>query len=83
MTKKHRLEDLGRLYVMLKAITEDEIFDYTNSKHCYEDWVKRNHDAMEFEDHPKGLDFIFRKVRWLHDKLHECQYLAAGFDDDE
>lgn len=86
MTKKERLEDLGRLHVMLANILEDEIFDNTDSKHCYETWVHQNHDKLE-DDHfgnkePIGLDHIFRKIRYLNDKLHECLYIATGHDDD-
>lgn len=81
MTKRERLEDLGRLHYMLRTVIEDEIFEHTDSKHGYEEWVKQNHDKIEYEE-PRGLDHIFRKMRYLHDKIQECYYIAMGDDDD-
>ena len=81
MTKKERLEDLGRLYVMLKQITEDDFFTHADSKHGFEDWKREHHDKEEYGE-PKGLYSIFCQVRHLRDRLYECQYIAAGFDDE-
>jgi hypothetical protein len=86
MSKKERLEDLGRLYEMLKAIVDDEIFEHTESKHGYESWVKDNHDKIDFYDDEvpiiRGLDHIFCKMRGMHDKLSDCLAIAGGLDDD-
>lgn len=79
--KRERLEDLGRLREMLKVITDDEIFEHTDSKHGYESWVKQNHDKIEY-DEPRGLNHIFCCMRSLHARLQECLYVAIGDDDD-
>lgn len=80
--KRERLEDLGRLAVMLKNIKEIPLFEYTESKHAYETWVKEHHDKIEFDDEIKGLDYIFRQVRYLRELIEECYYLADGEPDD-
>jgi len=81
MTKRHRLEDLGKLSKMLEDIIEHEIFEHTGSKHAYDDWVKQNHDKLEYENEPRGLDYIFRTIRGLKMRLEECYVLAEGDDE--
>ena len=85
MTKRERLEDLGRLREMLKVITDDEIFEHTDSKHGYEQWVKTNHDKMDYYEgiggESRGLDHIFCCMRGLHARLQECLCVAIGDDD--
>lgn len=81
MTKRERLEDLGKLSMMLRDIVNHDIFMHTDSKHGYEEWVKENHDKIEYGE-PKGLGEIFCNMRWLRDKLDDCLAIAYG-DDDE
>ncbi len=81
MTKRHRLEDLGKLSMMLKAIVEHEIFEHADSKHGYEEWVKLHHDKIEY-DEPRGLCHIFHSIKHLNDLIQECYYLALGEDDE-
>ena len=80
--KRERLEDLGRLAMMLKDIKKNPIFDYTESKHAYESWVKEHHDKIEIDNEIKGLDYIFRQVRYVRELIEECCYLADGEPDD-
>ena len=90
MTKRERLEDLGKLSIMLKNIINNNLFLYADSKHGYEEWKKYNHDKLEYFEpnglgsafgEPRGLEAIFADIRWLNDELHECLYLASGADD--
>lgn len=80
--KRERLEDLGRLAVMLKDIKENPIFEYTESKHAYESWVKEHHDKIEYDNEIKGLEYIFSHVRMLREMIEECYYLADGEPDE-
>jgi len=75
--KRERLEDLGKLSCMLKDILDHEVFEHTETKHGYEDWVKINHDKKEY-DEPRGLDHIFCIMRHLKARLEDCYYLADG-----
>ena len=79
MTKRERLEDLGKLSMMLEDILHREIFLHTDSKHEFEEWVKENHDKIEY-DEPKGLYDIFMNIRGLKYQLDECLTLAQGED---
>jgi|GEM_PF-6922415 len=81
MTKRERLEDLGRLSVLLKDVLDHSIFENTDSKHGFEPWKKFVHDKIEYgEIH--GLEGIFTDIRCLRDRLEECLNIAYG-DDEE
>lgn len=82
MSKKERLEDLGILFEKLKALSDRDIFRYTESKHSYEDWKKLNYDLVEYGD-MRGLDYIFRTVRGIVYDLDQCIAIAGGFSDDQ
>lgn len=77
MTKRERLEDLGKLSILLREIEEMDFFHPTNSKHCEEEWIKEHHDKIEYEE-PRGLGYIYQQVRWIHTKIEELCYLAEG-----
>lgn len=77
MTKRERVEDLGVLKIMLQEILDNDIFTHTESKHGYEQWVKENHDKIEYEE-PRGLDHIFFKIRGLRYDLETLLAIAAG-----
>ena len=81
MTRRERLEDLGKLSILLGSIADKEIFQFTHSKHDYEEWVKRNHDELEYGE-PKGLDYIFRHIRRLREEIEECFFLSEGTETD-
>lgn len=80
MTKRERLEDLGKLSMMLEDIMEMDFFMHTNSKHAEEEWIKENYEKIEYEE-PRGLSHIFHQVRWLRNQIEECYYLAKGDDE--
>lgn len=80
MTKRERLEDLGKLSIMLAEVLDSEIFRHTDSKHGYEEWVKEHHDKIEYEE-PRGLDHIFHSIRGLHYQIQECLTIAHGDDE--
>lgn len=77
MTKKERLEDLGIIYSKLDAMLQDEIFENLDSKHGYEQWVKVNHDKVEY-DEPRGLYHIHMTLRHLYERLCEISDIARG-----
>ena len=77
MTKRERLEDLGRLSFMLDELRNQPIFNWTSSKHEYEKWKEINHDTIEFGE-PKGVCNIFHNIRGIKNMIDECFYLADG-----
>jgi len=81
MTKRERLEDLGKLSIMLKNIINNNLFLYADSKHGYDTWKQFNHDKLEYGE-PRGLESIFDDIRWLNDELQECLSIAYGDEDD-
>ena len=90
MAKKERLEDLGKLSIMLKNIVDNNLFLYA-SKHGYEEWKRFNHDKLEYFEsnglgsgygEPRGLESIFEDICRLHNELQECLSIAYG-DEDE
>ena len=80
MTKRERIEDLGKLSMMLKLISENDIFENCQSKHSYETWLQQN--VKKDEDDSEGLYDIHCKLRFLHSHIEECWALAQGYDDD-
>jgi hypothetical protein len=81
MTKRERVEDLGKLSIMLKDVLDHSIFENTDSKHCFETWKVETHDKEEY-GYERGLDHIFSCIRCVRDQLEECLNLAYG-DDNE
>jgi len=71
--KRERLEDLGRIYVMLEAILDDEDCPYEryNSKHTLEGFL------IKYKDEENLCD-LHDWFRWKGDKLREIYYLAKG-----
>lgn len=81
MTKRERLEDLGKLSIMINNILDNEFFNHTDSKHGFEQWKAEHHDKEEYGC-VKGIENIFCEVRWLKDKLDECLHIAYGEEDE-
>jgi len=74
--KRERLEDLGRIYVMIENIFCHETcnaspFDDATSKHSIEEFIKKYSDPEELED-------LHDWIRNLKEKLEEVYYLAKG-----
>lgn len=74
--KRDRLEDLGRIFVMIEQIFEDHNCPYEiyNSKHTLDDFIekyKNEENLVELHDW----------FRWKGDKLREIYYLARGDDE--
>lgn len=82
MTKRQRLEDLGKLSVMLRNITNQDIFTFADSKHGFESWKKSCYDREEYGE-PRGLESIFDDIRTLNRELQECLTIAEGYEDDD
>lgn len=76
MTKRERLEDLGKLAVMLKDLTEMDIFEDCQSKHAYETWLNRH--IQRDQDDQAGLYDLHCKLRHLQSKIEDCWCLAEG-----
>ena len=82
MTKRERLEDLGKLSILLKNIVDMEIFAFTQSKYGYESWKSACHDKEEYGE-PRGIEGIFDDLRVLNMHLEECLTIAYGDEDDD
>ena len=82
MTKRERLEDLGKLSILLKHIINHDIFAHACSKHGYDAWKQYNHDKIE-DGEPRGLECIFEDIRWVLREIEDCYNIAHGeYDDD-
>jgi len=75
MSKKERLEDLGEIKHRLQILFDSPVFEYTNSKHDYELWLK-SYGLPESEN--AELYELHVQIRHLKDELHEIYYLACG-----
>ncbi len=82
MTKRERLEDLGKLSILLKQIINHDIFSHAESKHGYEPWKLYNHDKIE-DDEPRGLKCIFQDISWVLREIEDCYAIAHGDEDDD
>lgn len=75
MTKRQRIEDLGKISVLLKHCMDNKtMFDHATSKHSLESFLER------FKNEEKLAD-LHDEIRWLKSSLEEIQYLAEGDDD--
>jgi len=71
--KRERLEDLGRIFVMMEAILDDDDCPYElyNSKHTLERFLE------VYKDEEKLCD-LHDWFRWKGEKLRDIYYLARG-----
>ena len=71
--KRERLEDLGRIFVMMEAFLDDDQCPYEiwNSKHTLEKFLE------VYKDEEKLCD-LHDWFRWKGEKLREIYYLARG-----
>ena len=84
MSKRERIEDLGRICQMLHVITKDELFDWKDKigVNC------RNKETADFFmnlDKDKQYDIIHSlayQISDIHDKLYEMYQIARYGDDD-
>ncbi len=71
--KRERLEDLGRIYMIIESILDDDDcpYEHYNTKHTLEQFLEKYKD----EDKLCELHDWFR---WKGEKLREIFYLARG-----
>jgi hypothetical protein len=85
MTKRERLEDLGRIYETLDLLIEDDFFEYLCSKHEFEEWMKKHFKAYKNTDEESLLDSEFYEMhlqlRHLKEKLLELWTIGRGEDE--
>ncbi len=72
---KNRLEDLGKLSVLLEQLYNHEIFEtYTGRPKDFEDWFERRTDDEKSEI----LHSIIYNIEDIQQKIAECKYIADG-----
>ena len=74
---RERVEDLGRILVLVENILKDELFE---TRPC------RNKDYYEWfselteEKREDILDKTISSISWIEEKLHEIEEIAEGLD---
>jgi hypothetical protein len=84
MSKRERIEDLGRICQMLDVLTKDELFDWKDkiSVNC------RNKDTAHYFlelDKDKQSDIIHSlayQISDMHDKLYDMYQIARWGDEE-
>ena len=79
---RHRIEDLGRLAILLDHIVNQEILDslfglYHGRNKDFIDW-------FESQSKEKQEDFLYKlpyALETIKEKLYECIAIAEGIDD--
>ena len=75
MSKKERLEDLGRLYEKINLALDHEIFDlYSGRKKDFEVWFY----SLDSEKQHSILHTLIYGIDHISEKLHEMFYIAQG-----
>lgn len=71
--KRERLEDLGRIYMIMESILDDDECPYEKytSKHTLDEFLETYQYAEKLAD-------LHDWFRWKGDKLREVYYLAKG-----
>lgn len=76
---RHRLEDLGRLTVILDTLSDHDLFsdfEQFGKHHTFEQWLNK-------QDEEKRSDYLYTimyQIRYIHDKLCECVCIGKGLD---
>ena len=88
MTKRERLEDIGVLLNKLDALLEDDMFENTGSKHCFETWVAKTFPSKKLEELNEEVDSLgdelydyHMKIRYLKTRIEEIWAIARGDDE--
>lgn len=74
---RHRIEDLGRLLILLEAIANDSFFDDPIRAKDFTEWFDAR-TPTEKEDVLHSLAYGKQRV---HEQLAECILIARGQDD--
>jgi hypothetical protein len=75
---RERVEDLGRIAVMIEGILDEEIFE------IYSGRAKDFYEWFSSENSDRKADILYKigyGLRNLSEKLHEVQAIAFGLDD--
>lgn len=73
--KKERIEDLGRLEVLLSNLLNDDLFDEQNLySSCFLDWFEK----LDTTTKEAALIAISRGIDRVHDAIYECRNIAWG-----
>jgi len=77
--KRERLEDLGRIRVLLENIDELLLFDfYTGRRKDFVEWFRE----LDKERQDDMLENLINGISRLEDRLSECIVIARGHDED-
>lgn len=84
MAKRHRLEDLGRIYHMLEGIEEEygDLAQEVSSKHCWEEFAKKYHPDSKDYDNEQHFYTLFCRLKKLFYEINEIKCIAMGDIDD-
>jgi len=74
---RHRIEDLGRLLVLLEALAKDSFFEDPIRPKDFTDWF----DKRSATDKGDILHAMAYGKRRVHELLAECIVIARGHDD--
>ncbi len=77
MSKRERIEDLGRIYARLERLlySSGDIEHEVNSKHRWESFVEKYTDQNNMRD-------LFERLKGLFEELWEIKGIAMGDVDD-
>ncbi len=76
MTKKERIEDLGKLSVLLKELFDDDIFQeryWRRPKDSYEAFASLNEEQKD-----ECIGTIAYGIERLRENIAECMQIADG-----
>lgn len=74
---RHRLEDLGRVLMILQRIDEDIDFEFTGRRKDFPEWFLSL-------DEEKKSDFLYElpyKMERIEERIAECILICRGHDE--
>lgn len=77
--KRERLEDLGRIRVILENIETDIFSFYSGRNKDFPEWFREQTEDRQYDI----LDNLIRGIAIFENKLSECIVIARGHDDDD
>jgi len=78
---RERVEDLGKISVLLDAILDHEIWDNRASIACRNKDFAEVFKTLDEETQEEFLHNLVYQLEELRDKIHECREIAYGEED--
>ncbi len=76
MSKRERVEDLGRLLELLVQLSKEDIFDHFGTPKWATDWFFK----LSIEDQQATIHSLAYKLSYTAEKLSDCIEIASGQD---